>query len=216
MRNTCKSLYFNPNKHVWKHNRKGKISTENNPFSSRCYTKILRPSFSFHFMYACWEYSRKSHFTLNSSQPNRERHLKILSLTRWVMTAGESKAELSMISENLGHSYPKQGHIPDLLMALGWQSGCSCPCQGWIQGGDTKAGHSRGVLSLWHSRICLSPTSPPGRYSHLSCSMIFTNDLSPNLLNIMINVLEINQLKSVKMELLWSNNLCQAQIPKCE
>lgn len=155
MRNTCKTLYFNPNKCVWKHNRKGKISTGNKLFSSSCYTEVLRPSFSFHFMFACWEYSRKNYLTLNSTQPKRKRHLKII-LTRWVMTAGESKAELSAGSF---HNLRKPGiflskaRTHDRSFNWPWlgssmrQSGSSWA---WLKLGTTGS-----VLSLWHARICV-------------------------------------------------------------
>lgn len=158
-------------------------------------------------MYAYWEYSRKSYLTLNSSQPSRKRHLKII-LTRWVMTAGESKAELSTgystISENLGYCYPKQGQITDLLIGLDWAAVAVPDPAVWAQCGDTIAGHSRECpVTLTLQDQSLSLTSPPGRYSNLSLSgrlMIFTNGLSPNLLNIMVNVLEINQLNTSEGE----------------
>lgn len=153
-----------------------------------------------------WEYSRKSYLTLNSNQPKRKRHLKII-LTRWVMTAGESKAELST-----GYFYNQWK--PGVLSKAGtyyrsfnwpWlgsstrQSGCCWPCSGESSVGTLKLGTAGSVLSLTLQDQCLSLTSPPGRYSNLSCSgrlMIFTNDLCPNLLNIMVNVLEINQLNT--------------------
>lgn len=155
---------------------------------------------SFNFLNACWEYSRKSYLTLNSSKPNRKMHLKIISLTRWVMTAGESKAKLST-----GH-FHNQWKLGVFLSKAGthyrsfnWPwlgSSTSRVAVPDPASGTLKLGTAGSVLSLTLQDLSL--TSLPGRYSNLSCSTIFTNDLSPNLPNIMINVLEINQLNTSK------------------
>lgn len=174
--------------------------------------EIFRPSFSFHFMCAYWEYSRKSYLTLNSSQPNRKRPLKIV-LTRWVMTAGESKAELSTgyfhNQWKAGVSFIQSRDTLQILTGLDWAAARDTEwlfltLPWWVQCGDTEAGHSRECpVTLTLQDQCLPLTSPPGRYSNLSCPgklTIFTNDLSPNLLNVVINVLEINQLNMSKGE----------------
>lgn len=114
---------------------------------------------------ACWEYSRKSYLTLNSSQPNRKRHLKILSLTRRVMTAGKTRQNsalgTSTSSENLGYSYPKQGHVTDLVIGLDWAAAqaewllLTLPVvdpvwghQSWAQQGESCHSDTPGSLSL--------------------------------------------------------------------
>lgn len=131
---------------------------------------------------SCWEYSRKSYPTLNSNQPNRKRLLKII-LTKWVVTGGESKAELStwyfQRQWKPGVLLPKEGTH---YRSFNWP---------WL-GSSLEAEWLILTLPVVNPAVGkLKPgTSLPGGYSDLSCSgklIIFTNVLSPNLLNSIIN-----------------------------
>lgn len=178
MRNTCQTLYFNPNKHVWKYNRKhwekSVLKTTPSPQGVTLkYSDLPSYFISCGFVYLLGIF----YLTLNSNQPNRKRHLKII-LTKWVVTGGESKAELST-------TYFHRQWKPGILLS---KAGTHYRSFNWPWlGSNMEAEWLFLILPVVNPAVgtLKLSTSLPGRYSNLSCSsklIIFTNVLSPNLL----------------------------------